>query len=145
MKLRFSLLFLLALALGLAAVSLRNGVRDSDRSAAPGAPPAAMAPAAASPNPAAGPGGNPSVAPEIPQVWKQALRRDTDGLAVAEHPDGRRSLHLGGRFRHVAALVPAADGGAISKCFSDDQEMTNAVGAASSQHEKPPAQPTADF
>lgn len=51
------------------------------------------------------------------------MRRDFDGLTVTTHPDGRRSIHLGGRFQHVSSVVTAADGKAHIKCFSSHEEL----------------------
>lgn len=55
------------------------------------------------------------------------MSRETDGLAVVTHRDGRRSVALGGRFTHMSVAVPGPDGKTEIRCFSNYQEMTGAL------------------
>jgi hypothetical protein len=52
------------------------------------------------------------------------MSRESEDLQVVTHPDGRRSVDLGGRFMHMSAVVSGADGKPEVRCFSNDQEMT---------------------
>ena len=54
---------------------------------------------------------------------ENSMRRDIAGLTVTEHPDGRKSIHLGGRFQHVSRLVTLPTGQKIPRCFSSYTEM----------------------
>lgn len=57
------------------------------------------------------------------------MSRDTEGLQVVTHADGRRSVNLGGRFMHMSAAVTGVDGITVVRCFSDYQEMAAAATA----------------
>ncbi len=46
------------------------------------------------------------------------LRRDVNGLKIEEHADGRRSLHLEGRFSHVMRLQRMSSGVVLPHCVS---------------------------
>lgn len=61
------------------------------------------------------------------------MSRESEDLQVVTHPDGRRSVDLGGRFLHMSAVVTGADGKTEVRCFSNDQEMS------SSQTQQAPA------
>lgn len=69
---------------------------------------------------------------------KVAARMDTrsDGLQIITHPDGRRSVHLGGRFAHTSAMVRGPDGKMVIQCFSDPDAMAAALTGA---EKAPPA------
>jgi hypothetical protein len=76
----------------------------------------------------------PAVAPRQADAPSDALRnlaarmsRDTEGLQVVTHADGRRSVNLGGRFMHMSAAVTGVDGKTEVRCFSDYQEMAAAA------------------
>jgi len=73
------------------------------------------------------------------------MRRDFTGLTVTEHPDGRKSIHLGGRFQHVTRLVTLSNGQIIPKCFSSYDEMLEAADKIQTPSNDKPITPTADF
>jgi hypothetical protein len=54
------------------------------------------------------------------------MSRESEDLQVVTHPDGRRSVDLGGRFLHMSAVVTGADGKSEVRCFSNNQEMSTA-------------------
>ena len=58
------------------------------------------------------------------------MSRDTSGLKVITHADGRQSVSLGGRFMHMSAVVTGADGKTQVRCFSGHQEMVAATTAS---------------
>lgn len=53
------------------------------------------------------------------------MSRESEDLQVVTHPNGRRSVDLGGRFLHMSAVVTGADGKTEVRCFSNDQEMSS--------------------
>lgn len=55
------------------------------------------------------------------------MSRETQGLAVVTHADGRRSVALGGRFTHMSVAVTGVDGKTRIRCFSDYHEMIAAL------------------
>lgn len=55
------------------------------------------------------------------------MSRETQGLAVVTHADGRRSVELGGRFTHMSVAVTGVDGKTRIRCFSDYHEMIAAL------------------
>lgn len=60
--------------------------------------------------------------------WLAArMNRETEGLKVVEHADGRRSVSLEGRFHHMSAMVPGAGGKLEIRCFTDFNEMAAAL------------------
>ncbi len=63
---------------------------------------------------------------------KVAARMDTRSadLQIVTHPDGRSSVHLGGRFAHTSAMVRAPDGSLVVQCFSDPEAMAAALAGA---------------
>ena len=57
------------------------------------------------------------------------MSRESEDLQVVTHPDGRRSVNLGGRFLHMSAAVTGADGKTEVRCFSNDEEMSATLAA----------------
>lgn len=55
------------------------------------------------------------------------MGRETEDLEVVQHADGRRSVSLKGRFHHMSAMVEGADGKKAIRCFSDFDEMAEAL------------------
>ena len=55
------------------------------------------------------------------------MSRESGDLQVVTHPDGRRSVDLGGRFLHMSAVVTGADGKTEVRCFSNDEEISAAL------------------
>ena len=51
------------------------------------------------------------------------MSRETEGLKVIEHADGRRSVSLKGRFLPMSAIVPGEDGRPEIRCFTNFDEM----------------------
>ncbi len=70
---------------------------------------------------------DPLAAPVSEAMRKLASRmsRESEDLQVVTHPDGRRSVDLGGRFLHMSAVVTDADGKTEVRCFSNDQELSS--------------------
>lgn len=68
---------------------------------------------------------------EAMQHLAARMSRDTGGLQVITHPDGRRSVNLAGRFMHMSAIVTGVDGKTQARCFSNYQEMVAAPPANS--------------
>ena len=75
-----------------------------------------------------------------PATAKLAARMDTRsaGLKIVTHPDGRRSVDLGGRFAHTTAMVRGPDGRMVIQCFSNAQAMAAAL-AGTEKSQPPPA------
>lgn len=60
--------------------------------------------------------------------WLAArMDRETEGLKVVEHTDGRRSVSLEGKFHHMSAMVNGANGKQEIRCFTDFNEMAAAL------------------
>ena len=57
------------------------------------------------------------------------MSRESGDLQVVTHPDGRRSVDLGGRFLHMSAVVTGADGKTEVRCFSNDEEISATLAA----------------
>ncbi len=55
------------------------------------------------------------------------MSRQTGGLEVITHADGRRSVDLRGRFMHMSTAVTGPDGKTEVRCFSSDPEMNAAL------------------
>ncbi|MGL4400743.1 MAG: hypothetical protein ACRCXD_12800 [Luteolibacter sp.] len=66
------------------------------------------------------------------------MDRETEGLKVVEHADGRRSVSLEGRFHHMSAMVPGAGGKREIRCFTDFNEMAAALPDGRSVSAPPP-------
>jgi hypothetical protein len=62
-------------------------------------------------------------ASEAMRTLAARMSRDPSGLEVVTHPDGRRSVNLDGRFMHMSATVPGADGNPVVRCYSNYHEM----------------------
>ncbi|NNM28948.1 MAG: hypothetical protein HKO57_05465 [Akkermansiaceae bacterium] len=103
----------------------------------PGGPPAgegahgdAVAPSRGSPvsagtgNPAPGPTALSSAGAALLEA---KMARDFANLEVREHPGGRRSVHLGGRFLHMSAVVTGPDGESHIRCFSSHEALRRAL------------------
>ena len=65
------------------------------------------------------------------------MSRETDDLKVVTHPDGRRSVHLAGRFIHMSAIATGADGNPEVQCFSDYQELSTSLQGTASDEASP--------
>lgn len=72
--------------------------------------------------------------PHKPEDGSAAMRklaarmsRQTGGLEVITHADGRRSVDLRGGFLHMSTAVTGADGQTEVRCFSSDSEMNAAL------------------
>lgn len=76
---------------------------------------------------------------------EKMMDRDFSGLAVTSHADGRKSLKLGGRFLHLSALVPTADGREIVQCFSSHEELESGLRNPRPVNERTQAIEPADF
>ncbi|MFQ3224219.1 MAG: hypothetical protein ACI8Z5_000463 [Lentimonas sp.] len=63
----------------------------------------------------------------VMETLAMQMSRETDDLQVVTHPDGRRSVHLGGRFMHMSAIGTGADGSPEIQCFSDYQELATSL------------------
>jgi hypothetical protein len=66
------------------------------------------------------------------------MDRETSGLKVVEHADGRRSVSLEGRFHHMSAMVSGAGEKQEIRCFNDFNEMAAALPAGRSVNPPPP-------
>lgn len=55
----------------------------------------------------------------------ERMRFDTEGLRVVEHPDGRKSVHLEGRFLHLARKTIDENGKALIVCTTNHDHLTN--------------------
>ena len=149
---------LLILLLGLVVYSLsinKSGMASREKpyasSGSPEMPTQVANPAAAEersgPNSPAHPP-SPEIANNLPFQMPQSgpdagflkRRMSTEGgdLPVVQHPDGRRSIHLGGRFMHMSALVTGPDGKTTVKCFFDANTLTTAT-ADGAESPAPPA------
>lgn len=53
----------------------------------------------------------------------ERMSRETEGLKVIEHADGRRSVSLKGRFLPMSAMVRGEDGKPEIRCFTNFDEM----------------------
>jgi hypothetical protein len=83
------------------------------------------------PRPAIPPGhAGADVSSEAMRKLAPRMSRDTSGLKVITHADGRQSVNLGGRFMHMSAVVTGADGKTQVRCFSGHQEMVAATTAS---------------
>ncbi|NDV61995.1 hypothetical protein G0Q06_05990 [Puniceicoccales bacterium CK1056] len=58
---------------------------------------------------------------------QEKMRRDSEGLKVIRHPEGRRSIDLDGRFTHMSALVRDESGQFCQHCFDNFQAMDKAI------------------
>jgi hypothetical protein len=65
------------------------------------------------------------------------MSRETAGLEVITHADGRRSVDLGGRFLHMSAAVTGADGKTEVRCFSSASDL-NAGKPSPEAPQRPP-------
>jgi hypothetical protein len=70
----------------------------------------------------------------MPPELAGRMVRSVDGLIVKQHPDGRRSIDLQGRFLHMSAAVADGHGGTHIRCFSN----------LTSLREPRPSRPTED-
>jgi hypothetical protein len=83
---------------------------------------AAVGEATAGPPPQDPPGDS-----EAMKLLAARMSRETGGLEVVEHADGRRSVSLDGGFHHMSAMVTGADGKREIRCFTDFNEMAAAL------------------
>lgn len=62
---------------------------------------------------------------ENQRVLREAMRTDSEGLELKEHPDGRRSVFLEGRFLHMSVAFRDEDGSFIKRCYNDYEAALN--------------------
>tara|TARA_B110000438_G_scaffold23222_1_gene21225 strand:+ start:7118 stop:7528 length:411 start_codon:yes stop_codon:yes gene_type:complete len=64
-------------------------------------------------------------APDVPPIrpLSERMRFDTEGLEVVVHPDGRKSLHLQGRYMHMATAAVDDAGNKIAACTSNHDHV----------------------
>lgn len=70
---------------------------------------------------------NDSAQSAVMKTLAAQMSRETDDLEVVNHPDGRRSVHLGGRFMHMSAIVTGANGNPEVQCFTEYQELATSL------------------
>lgn len=71
-----------------------------------------------------------STSPALNALAKR-MSRDSHDLQKVSHPDGRQSVNMKGRFSTVIAAVPDAQGKLQARCFTDHQELVNALSQTS--------------
>lgn len=70
----------------------------------------------------------------------ERMRFDTEGLEVVEHADGRQSMHLQGRFLHMATKAVDSDGQHIAVCTSNHDHLQNPPNYAAKTDAQTPTQ-----
>ena len=58
---------------------------------------------------------------------EEQMRTDMEGLEAEVHRDGRRCIHLKGRFLHMSAAVRDSSGRMRVRCFSNHAAMERAM------------------
>ena len=84
------------------------------------------------------PPGNPAPTAALDQLVARMDTRSA-GLEIVTHPDGRRSVDLGGRFAHTTAMLRGPDGRMVIQCFSNAQAMAAALAGAENSQPPPAA------
>lgn len=60
------------------------------------------------------------------RVLREGMRRDSQGLTLEEHADGRRSVHLQGRFQHMSVAFRGEGDQLIKRCYHTYDAMMQA-------------------